>query len=140
MDSVGSSIEELDQYCKLAEPDIVFADQLDKFRVNGDFGRGDERLKEIYVKAREIAKRNDLLFWAVSQANYEAHNRMSIDYSMMDNRTGKAGEADVIIGIGRTGDVDDDNYMRYLFVSKNKINGYHGMINANIDVQRGFYY
>ena len=47
---------------------------------------------------------------------------------MMDNsRTGKAGEADVIIGIGRTGDVDDDNYMRYLCVSKNKINGYHGM-------------
>ena len=141
VDSVGSSVEELDQYCKLSDPDIVFADQLDKFRVNGDFGRGDERLKEIYIKAREIAKRNGLLFWAVSQANYEAHNRMNIDYSMMDNsRTGKAGEADVIIGIGKTGDVDDDNYMRYLCVSKNKVNGYHGMINANIDVQRGFYY
>jgi replicative DNA helicase len=141
VDSVGTSVEELDQYCKLAEPDIVFADQLDKFRVSGDFGRSDERLKEIYIKAREIAKRNDLLFWAVSQASYEAHNRMSIDYSMMDgSRTGKAGEADVIIGIGKTGDVDADNYMRYLFVSKNKINGYHGMINANIDIHRGFYY
>ena len=70
VDSVGSSVEELDQYCKLCDPDIVFADQLDKFRVNGDFGRGDERLKEIYIKAREIAKRNHLLFWAVSQANY----------------------------------------------------------------------
>ena len=71
VDSVGSSVEELDQYCKLCDPDIVFADQLDKFRVNGDFGRGDERLKEIYIKAREIAKRNNLLFWAVSQANYK---------------------------------------------------------------------
>ena len=141
VDSVGTSVEELDQYCKLDRPDIIFADQLDKFRVNGDFGRGDERLKEIYIKAREIAKRNELLFWAVSQANYEAHNRMNIDYSMMDNsRTGKAGEADVIIGIGKTGEVDDDNYMRYLCVSKNKVNGWHGTINSNIDVHRGFYY
>lgn len=141
VDSVGSSVEELDQYCKLDRPDIIFADQLDKFRVNGEFGRGDERLKEIYIKAREIAKRNGLLFWAVSQANYEAHNRMNIDYSMMDNsRTGKAGEADVIIGIGKTGDADSDNYMRFLCVSKNKINGWHGTINSNIDIHRGFYY
>ena len=141
MDAVGMSMDELNEYAQLNEPDVMFCDQLDKFRVEGTFSRGDERLKEIYIKAREIAKRNGLLFWAVSQANYEAHNRMNIDYSMMDNsRTGKAGEADVIIGIGKTGNVDDDNYMRYLNVSKNKINGYHGMINANIDIHRGFYY
>ena len=32
------------------------------------------------------------------------HDRQFIDYSMLDNsRTGKAGEADVIVGIGKTG-------------------------------------
>ena len=141
LEAVGTSIEELDRYCKLKKPDIVFADQLDKFRVAGDYARVDEKLRQVYLTAREIAKRNNLLFWAVSQASFEAENRMEINYSMMENsRTGKAAEADFIVGIGKTGEVTSDNFMRYLCVSKNKINGWHGTINANIDIHRGFYY
>jgi len=141
MDSVGTSVEEADDYAKLNKPDVMFMDQLDKFRIGGEYNRGDERLKETYVKAREIAKRNDCLVWAVSQASYEAHDRQFIDYSMLDNsRTGKAGEADIIIGIGKTGNSDEDNFMRFLCVSKNKINGWHGTINTHIDVNRGYYY
>jgi len=141
MDSVGTSVEEADDYAKLNKPDVMFMDQLDKFRIGGEYNRGDERLKETYVMAREIAKRNDCLVWAVSQASYEAHDRQFIDYSMLDNsRTGKAGEADIIIGIGKTGASDVTNTVRHICISKNKINGYHDMINANIDVQRGVYY
>lgn len=141
MDSVGTSVEEADEYAKLNRPDVMFMDQLDKFRIGGEYNRGDERLKETYVKAREIAKRNECLVWAVSQASYEAHDRQFIDYSMLDNsRTGKAGEADIIIGIGKTGASDVTNTVRHICISKNKINGYHDMINANIDVQRGVYY
>ena len=91
--------------------------------------------------AREIAKRNRCLVWAVSQANYEGHDRQFIDYSMLDNsRTGKAGEADMIIGIGKTGSSDVENTMRHICISKNKINGWHGMINSHIDIQTGIYY
>ena len=141
MDSVGTSIEEVDDYAKLNKPDIMFCDQLDKFRISGQYNRGDERLKETYVTAREIAKRNQLLIWAVSQASYDAHDRQFIDYSMLDNsRTGKAGEADVIIGIGKTGSSEVENTMRHICISKNKNNGWHGMINAQIDVHRGVYY
>ena len=141
MDSVGTSVEEMDDYAKLNKPDIMFCDQLDKFRIRGEYNRGDERLKETYVTAREIAKRNQLLIWAVSQASYDAHDRQFIDYSMLDNsRTGKAGEADAIIGIGKTGSSEVDNIVRHICISKNKINGWHGMINAQIDVQRGIYY
>ena len=141
MDSVGTSVEEMDEYAKLNKPDIMFCDQLDKFRVDGQYNRGDERLKETYVTAREIAKRNQLLIWAVSQASYDAHDRQFIDYSMLDNsRTGKAGEADAIIGIGKTGSSEVDNIVRHICISKNKINGWHGMINAQIDVDRGIYY
>ena len=141
MDSVGTSIEELDEYCSVNKPDVVFCDQLDKFKIGGEYNRGDERLKEIYVRAREVAKRNDCLVWAVCQANYEAHDRQWIDFSMMDgSRTGKAGEADIIIGIGKTGEADQENVTRHVCVSKNKINGYHGIIHANIDVHRGVYY
>ena len=141
MDSVGTSIEEVDEYAKLNKPDIMFCDQLDKFRISGQYNRGDERLKETYVTAREIAKRNQLLMWAVSQASYDAHDRQFIDYSMLDNsRTGKAGEADVIIGIGKTGSSEVENTMRHICISKNKNNGWHGMINTQIDVHRGVYY
>ena len=141
MDSVGTSIEEVDEYAKLNKPDIMFCDQLDKFRIKGEYNRGDERLKETYVTAREIAKRNTCLVWAVSQASYDAHDRQFIDYAMLDNsKTGKAGEADIIIGIGKTGSSEIDNVVRHICVSKNKINGWHGMINAQIDIARGVYY
>jgi replicative DNA helicase len=140
-DSVGTSVEEMDEYAKLNSPDIMFCDQLDKFRISGEYNRGDERLKETYVVAREIAKRNNLLLWAVSQASFDAHDRQWIDYSMLDNsRTGKAGEADIIIGIGKTGSSDIENVVRHICVSKNKLNGWHGMINAQIDIGRGVYY
>ena len=141
MDSVGTSIEEVDEYAKLNKPDIMFCDQLDKFRIKGEYNRGDERLKETYVSAREIAKRNTCLVWAVSQASYDAHDRQFIDYAMLDNsKTGKAGEADIIIGIGKTGSSEIDNVVRHICISKNKINGWHGMINAQIDISRGVYY
>jgi replicative DNA helicase len=141
MDSVGTSVEEVDEYAKLNKPDVMFCDQLDKFRIAGEFNRGDERLKETYVFAREIAKRNKTLVWAVSQANYEAHDRQWIDYSMLDNsRTGKAGEADIIIGIGKTGSSEVENTVRHICISKNKLNGWHGMINGQIDIERGIYY
>jgi replicative DNA helicase len=127
MDSVGTSVEEADEYAKLNKPDVMFMDQLDKFRIKGDFNRSDERLKETYVYAREIAKRNKLLVWAVSQANFDAHDRQFIDYSM-------------IIGIGKTGSSEVENTVRHICVSKNKLNGWHGMINAQIDVEKGVYY
>ena len=141
MDAVGMSMDELNDYAQLNEPDVMFCDQLDKFRVEGNFSRGDERLKETYVLAREVAKRNKLLVWAVSQASYDGHDRQFIDYSMMDNsKTGKAGEADVIIGIGKTGTSEEENTVRHICISKNKVNGWHGMETCHIDVHRGVYY
>ena len=141
MSAINMSIEEVDSYAKLNKPDIMFCDQLDKFRISGEYNRGDERLKETYVNAREIAKRNDCLVWAVSQASNDGHDRLFVDYNMMDNsKTGKAGEADIIIGIGKTGASDVNNIVRHICISKNKINGWHGPIDANIDIQRGVYY
>ena len=118
---------------------MVFIDQMDKVKIDGTFTRGDERLKEIYVSGRELGKRNNCLVWAVSQANYEAHQREVIEYSMLDNsRTGKAGEADIIIGIGKGLGIDDNT--RFLTVSKNKLNGWHGTSHAFLNISTGRYY
>ena len=136
LDSVGSSIQEIEEFTARNEVDIIFIDQLDKVRIDAEFSRGDERLKELYSRAREIAKRNSIAVWAVSQANYEAHGRSEIDYSMLDSsRTGKAGEADLIIGIGIA---EEENY-RTIKISKNKVNGWHGSMVMYLDKDRVLY-
>jgi hypothetical protein len=76
---------------------------------------------------REIAKRRQCVVIAISQASAEAHNRDHISFDMMENsKTGKAAEADLIIGIGNRASNDPTNNSRILNVSKNKITGWHG--------------
>ena len=70
----------------------------------------------------------------VSQASIDADGQNRITYDMLDgSKTGKAGEADIIIGIGKNDFLKDDvsdprNQIRYVTISKNKINGWHGML------------
>jgi len=119
---------------------VIFIDQLDKVKINGKFNRGDERLKEIYLQAREIAKRNNCLVWGVSQASAEAEGMAEVEYQYLDNsKTGKAGEADLIIGIGKRDDDAGRNGTRYLCISKNKQNGWHGTVQVKMDMYRARY-
>lgn len=140
LDSTGTSIQEIDDWCKINKPDVVFIDQMDKVRVDGKFNRGDEKLKEIYLQGREIAKRHGCLLWAVSQASAEGAGMVNLEYTYLDNsKTGKAGEADLIIGIGKSNDVNEANVERHLCISKNKQNGWHGTIHCSIDIARAVY-
>ena len=126
-DTVDWSIEDIDAHCEKNNPDIIVIDQLDKINVTGTYARTDEKLRKIYTSVREIAKRRNCAVIAISQASADAHNRNSISFDMMENsKTGKAAEADLIIGIGRNANTDFENKIRTLCVSKNKINGYHG--------------
>ena len=140
-DSVGTHIDEINEYARIYKPDVMFIDQLDKVHISGTYNRTDEKLKEVYVRAREISKRHECLLWAVSQASYEAEGKSMIDYSMLDNsRTGKAGEADLIIGIGRGADNNDlSDPNRCITISKNKLNGWHGSRHATISIRRGVF-
>jgi len=126
-DTVDWSMEDIDAHCEKHKPDIIVIDQLDKVNVTGTYARTDEKLRQIYTSVREIAKRRDCAVIAISQASADAHNRNSISFDQMENsKTGKAAEADLIIGIGRNSNTDTENRIRTLCVSKNKINGYHG--------------
>ena len=126
-DTVDWSMEDIDAHCEKHKPDIIVIDQLDKINVTGTYARTDEKLRQIYTSVREIAKRRDCAVIAISQASADAHNRNSISFDQMENsKTGKAAEADLIIGIGRNSNTDAENKIRTLCVSKNKINGYHG--------------
>ena len=126
-DTVDWSIQDIDAHCEKHKPDIIVIDQLDKVNVTGTYARTDEKLRQIYTSVREIAKRRDCAVIAISQASADAHNRNSISFDQMENsKTGKAAEADLIIGIGRNANSDLENKIRTLCISKNKINGYHG--------------
>ena len=108
-------------------------DQLDKVHVPGNFARTDEKLRAIYTGAREIAKRRKCCVIAISQASADASGKLDITFDMMENsKTGKAAEADVIIGVGFRNKLDIDQDLRSLAVSKNKITGWHGMITCKI--------
>ena len=137
IDTVDWTIDDIDSHCEKHKPDIVVIDQLDKINVSGTFARTDEKLRAIYTGTREIAKRRNCVVIAMSQASADAENRDHISFSMMENsKTGKAAEADLIIGIGcgsyaRTD--DQDNGTRILNISKNKITGWHGTPSCIID-------
>ena len=127
MDTVDWTIDDVNNHCEQHKPDILIIDQLDKVNVVGNFSRTDEKLRAVYTGAREIAKRHDCCVIAISQASADAHGKTSISFDMMENsKTGKAAEADIIIGIGRNSNSDAENKIRTLCISKNKINGYHG--------------
>lgn len=122
------------------QPDILIIDQLDKMNVSGTFPRDDLRLGEVYKKARYMAKKHKLAFIAVSQADISADGRTSLKFTQMANsKIGKAAEADVVIGIGKENtETGEDNFLRYLHVSKNKLGGRHGRSTVRIapDVSR----
>lgn len=141
IDSVDFTMEQLDAYCAKKKPDILVVDQLDKVHVSGSFARTDERLKEIYVSAREIAKRRNCAVLGLSQASAEGENRSIINFSMMENsKTGKAAEGDLIIGIGlKHQESGEDTFHRTLQVCKNKLTGWHGPIHCVIQPQLSRY-
>jgi replicative DNA helicase len=134
IDTVDWSLDDIDSHCEKHKPDIIVIDQLDKVNVKGTFARTDEKLRAIYTGAREIAKRRECVVIAISQASADAHNRDHISFDMMENsKTGKAAEADLIIGIGNRTSNDPTNNMRVLNISKNKITGWHGDPSCIID-------
>ena len=134
IDTVNWDLDLIDAYCDVNKPDIVIVDQLDKIGVRGNFARTDEKLRAIYTGAREVAKRHDCCIIAISQASAEAQGRAELTFDMMENsRTGKAAEADLIIGIGQQNVVDSEAVLRTLCVSKNKITGWHGRIDCEIN-------
>ena len=137
VDNVDASIEWLNVYCEKKKPDILIIDQLDKINGQGSFARTDEKLRAIYTKFREVCKRHNLFGIGISQASADAESKTNVTYAMMENsKTGKAAEADLIIGIGKSDITDNNDERRYLTISKNKLTGFHGNIVCNLDISK----
>ena len=136
-DVTGEDMSWVESMCKSVNPDVVVIDMGDKFARTAGYARPDEALKANAIYARQIAKQYNCVIFYMSQLNAEAEGRQRLNQAMMEgSRTGKAAEADLMILIGQPASVegiDEESTMRHLNVVKNKITGWHGMINCNIN-------
>jgi hypothetical protein len=133
----GRDMAWVESVCKSYQPDILVLDMGDKFGVQGSFARQDEALKACAIYARQIAKTYDCAVFYMSQLSAEAEGRAQLNQSMMEgSRTGKAAEADLMILIGKSPTVEgqeEDSPLRHINIVKNKLNGWHGMVNCELD-------
>jgi len=142
-DTQDWSLDDAESYIEKMKPDVVVIDQGDKIHINGNFAASHERLRELYRRFRELAKRYDCALIVVSQASAEAKGKTRLSpFEMEGSKIGKFAESDLIIGIGKmdSNDVDDTetDYTRYLTVGKNKLSGWHGTVVCQIqpDISR----
>lgn len=113
---------DVEKICKQLNPSMIIFDQIDK--INGFQGheRHDLALKTLYQWARELAKEYGPTI-GVCQAggSGEGKKRLTMD-DVDSSKTSKQGEADWILGIGKT-NKEDEEYVRYMHLSKNKLMG-----------------
>jgi len=136
-DVSGEDMSWVETMCKSERPDIVVLDMGDKFARSGSYSRPDEMLKANAIYARQIAKTYGCAVFYMSQLSAEAEGRQVLNQAMMEgSRTGKAAEADLMLLIGQPAQVegvDEQSTLRHINVVKNKVTGWHGMINCNLD-------
>lgn len=141
-DTQDWDLSKIERYIAKTGANVVFIDQADKVQIDGVYNAGHERLRELYRRLRETAKRHNCAVIGVSQASAEAKGKTKLPYTMMEgSKIGKAAEADLIIGIGKhdtDSSEDEADHTRFLTVSKNKLSGWHGTIGVTIrpDVSR----
>ena len=114
--------QRVEQLCSKYQPSLIIFDQIDKIHGFHKEDRQDVELKAIYVWARELAKQYAPVI-AVCQAGVSGEGKRWLTMGDVDNsKTGKQGEADWILGIGKTHDEGLEN-IRYFHLSKNKLVG-----------------
>jgi len=133
----GRDMAWVESVCKSYKPDVLVLDMGDKFSVSGSYSREDQALAACAIYARQIAKTYDCAVFYMSQLSAEAEGRAQLNQSMMQgSRTGKAAEADLMILIGKSPSVEgqeEESPLRHINIVKNKLNGWHGMVNCELN-------
>lgn len=134
MDAHGWDVQKLEGYLNKERPDICIIDLADKISLTQKFNSGHERLKELYYRLRECAKKYNCAVIALSQANGDAENKTKISMSMLEgSRVSKQGEADLLLGVGALDPLNNpEDTTRWINVMKNKITGWHGTVQCNL--------
>ena len=124
----------LEGYLAKEQPDLCVIDMADKIALTEKFNSGHERLRELYYRLRECAKKYNCALIGLSQANGDAEGKTRLSMSMLEgSRVSKQSEADLLLGIGKLDQADNpDDPARWITVMKNKISGWHGTVQCNL--------
>lgn len=144
-DDAGMTMHSIEARCKDLNPSMIILDQIDKIKgIQND--RYDLQMKGIYQWARELAKRYGAVL-GVCQAGSTGEGKKWLNMNDVDSsHTAKQGEADWILGIGKSND-EGMSGVRFLNISKNKLIGdedtlnefRHGKAEVLIDAERARY-
>lgn len=120
-DSASISKQDVERLCKKYSPSLILFDQIDKIKWP-DSERYDLKMKAIYAWARELAK-TYAPFIGICQAGGTAEGKKYLNMNDVDSsHTAKQGEADFMIGIGKTNN-DGEEFQRFISLAKNKLDG-----------------
>lgn len=113
---------DIERHCRILKPCLIVIDQLDKVPGFSKNDRLDIELKVKYQWARDLAKKYAPVI-AVSQAGGSAEGKKYLQMDDVDSsKTGKQGEADWILGIGKSHQSGQES-LRYFNLCKNKLMG-----------------
>jgi hypothetical protein len=120
-DSAKITKSEVEKMCKELNPSLIIFDQIDKVHwPEGE--RYDLKMKAIYQWARELSKSYGAVI-GVCQAGGTAEGKKYLNMNDVDSsHTAKQGEADFMIGIGKTNN-DGEESQRFISLCKNKLAG-----------------
>lgn len=119
----GKTLPELTKYIDKHKPDVIIFDQLDNVQGANVKDKLHETLERTYQQVRAVASTAGALVIAVSQASDDATGKVVLRSQMLANsKVGKAGAADLIIGIGMK---NCEDVTRGITLCKNKITGVH---------------
>jgi len=135
VDAQGWDIQMLDAYLGKQKCEVCIIDMADKIALTTQFNSGHERLRELYYRLRELAKKHNCAVIGISQASADAEGKTRLTPTMLEgSKVGKIAECDILIGAGKANDAEyPDDPTRYLTVMKNKISGWHGTVICNLN-------
>lgn len=120
-DDAGMTRRDIEALCKELHPSLIILDQIDKIKGFSD-DRYDLQMKAIYQWARELAKKYGAVI-GICQAGSTAEGKRWLTMNDVDSsHTAKQGEADFIVGIGKSHE-EGMGDVRFLNISKNKLLG-----------------
>lgn len=122
VDRASISNRDIDSYCSKYNPSLVVIDQLDKVKGFTSDERDDLTLTALYQWARELAKRYAPVI-GICQAGATAEGKKYLEMDdVAGSKTGKQGEADWILGIGKSHQQGYES-LRHFHLCKNKLIG-----------------
>ncbi len=131
----GYNTSKCEKVIRDEKPDVIIFDQIDGITMPSSTDDIQYSLEKLYIWTRAVAALNNCLVVNITQASDLAYGKedgkMILTSRMTANsRIGKAGQGDLMLGIGMR---QQDDYARCITSCKNKINSNHSSVYCKLN-------